>query len=958
MKTVRLIAALMALILLMSLAACNTNGNDGKVTDGTEDNKPDTTVTEGDSAVITSPGGDLSMRIYKNDKGDVVYTLEDKSENGAGEIIGESAMGVKLTDTDGFSGCEIVSCETRLREVTFAYLGPVSLITDKCTAAKVKLRSGDYDFYIEVKMYDNGTAFRYNMPSVGKTRTVSSESTAFRVNNISKVWYGSGSDCYESEIRSSPYSGVTTSAKLNAPLTIELKSGKGYVVLAEGFVDDSYIGTNYVSTGKNNTFKISGSWDARSSFEKFKADGDVRTGWRMINFAPDLAGIVCNYNIYSSALDFDSDTAPDADRSWIVPGKSTWSWINDGRVPFDPQIDYTVNCAKLGFTYNIIDEGYTNWTDSVNKLKDLGTLANELNVKQILWCAVTPGHSGYQIDSPDAAAKMISRIASYNISGIKLDFFNSETKKETIDIEKASLKEAAKNNIIIDFHGVHAPISLSVLYPNELTREGIRGLENGLRGNYTTQASYIVNQFYTRMLAGHADFTPDVNTAMQIASLVVLDSPLTVIATDPDDILANEACEMIKAIPTVWDNTVFLDGSIGSYVSVARENNGVWYVGGIASASARDAEIDCSKFLGEGEYMLTLWKDKSPNKKEKIEKTVTAGDKISIGSLSAGCGYVAMFTKLDMSYHGGEINGPLTIKTASPSSVVKYTTDGSDPVNSASAVTYESGINLTESCTLRAAIVSGDGEGSEMSYTFNTVKYNRVKVGVDYSDGETTVTLSSTLKDGVVYYTTDGSTPTASSEKYTSPLSIKEAVTIKAISVSSDGESVSSVVTEKIIVRTTVKSIKPDVYLGKNYIEAVAGWDNRIMVDESMNHTTISLGGTNASDGTKFAHGISTNAIGYFVYAIPENATRFVGVAGIDDSAFNNTGEGHKASIECVIYIDDVQVYKTAKLGQGGYEQIDVTIPEGASQIKIYFTDAGDGITCDNASLADGGFIY
>lgn len=47
----------------------------------------------------------------------------------------------------------------------------------------------------------------------------------------------------------------------------------------------------------------------------------------------------------------------------------------------------------------------------------------------------------------------------------------------------------------------------------------------------------------------------------------------------------------------------------------------------------------------------------------------------------------------------------------------------------------------------------------------------------------TAVTLSTETPDATVYYTTDGSTPTESSTKYTGPITIKEAVQIKAFAV-------------------------------------------------------------------------------------------------------------------------------------------------------------------------------
>ena len=38
-------------------------------------------------------------------------------------------------------------------------------------------------------------------------------------------------------------------------------------------------------------------------------------------------------------------------------------------------------------------------------------------------------------------------------------------------------------------------------------------------------------------------------------------------------------------------------------------------------------------------------------------------------------------------------------------------------------------------------------------------------------------------------------------------------------------------------------------------------------------------------------------------------------------------------------------------------EVIDVEVPSGAETMKIVFGDAGDGITCDNASMGNAGWI-
>ena len=67
-----------------------------------------------------------------------------------------------------------------------------------------------------------------------------------------------------------------------------------------------------------------------------------------------------------------------------------------------------------------------------------------------------------------------------------------------------------------------------------------------------------------------------------------------------------------------------------------------------------------------------------------------------------------------------------------------------------------------------------------------------------YTEAQT-VTISCATEGVAIYYTTDGSTPTASSTRYTSPITIEETTTLKAIAVNADGEE-SLVATAKYII--------------------------------------------------------------------------------------------------------------------------------------------------------------
>lgn len=230
------------------------------------------------------------------------------------------------------------------------------------------------------------------------------------------------------------------------------------------------------------------------------------------------------------------------------------------------------------------------------------------------------------------------------------------------------------------------------------------------------------------------------------------------------------------------------------------------------------------------------------------------------------------------------------------------------------------------------------------SYGNDTSTENKIDSTLYAEKGFTTVTLDSNFS-GKLYYTTDGSKPTTSDTKYTGEFKVTDSCTLRVLGV---------VGSKKIYYTRKVYVNAPDSYLGSDYVSATTGWSED---PASVNKNT--KGGTISIAGVKYKHGISTNAIGSFVYNVPDNAKKFIGVVGVDDVAKKNENDGGKASITCTVYFDgsDTPTYTTAKLTPDGFEVIDVDVPSGAETIKIVFGDAGDGITCDNASMGNAGWI-
>lgn len=132
----------------------------------------------------------------------------------------------------------------------------------------------------------------------------------------------------------------------------------------------------------------------------------------------------------------------------------------------------------------------------------------------------------------------------------------------------------------------------------------------------------------------------------QVATAVIFTSPFLCYGVDPEQLLANPACDMVKSIPAVWDETIVLPGSeIGQMALFARRKGDVWFVAGICnSAAGAQAAVDLT-FLGDGGYRCDMLSDDPASQqalKQHTSETTRAGG-LSVG-LNVGGGFVARLT--------------------------------------------------------------------------------------------------------------------------------------------------------------------------------------------------------------------------------------------------------------------------------------------------------------------------
>src|SRR5205823_12560414 len=155
--------------------------------------------------------------------------------------------------------------------------------------------------------------------------------------------------------------------------------------------------------------------------------------------------------------------------------------------------------------------------------------------------------------------------------------------KEVVDLYETLLRAAAERQLVLDFHGANKPTGIERTWPNLLGHEGIRGMENSNQ----PWAQHDATLPFTRMLAGLADYTPvhfgrrlrDTTWAHQVANAVILQAPMLCYAAHPANLLANPTVDVVKSIPSVWDETMVLTPSeIGDVAVLARRKDDMWFV--------------------------------------------------------------------------------------------------------------------------------------------------------------------------------------------------------------------------------------------------------------------------------------------------------------------------------------------------------------------------------------------
>ena len=199
------------------------------------------------------------------------------------------------------------------------------------------------------------------------------------------------------------------------------------------------------------------------------------------------------------------------DVSWIKPGQVSWEWWNDAS-PYGPDVNFVSGynletykyyidfASKFGIPYIIMDEGWAKSTRdpyTPNPKVDLHELiryGKEKNVGIVLWLTWLTVENNFDL---------FKTFNEWGIKGVKIDFMDRSDQWMVNYYERVA-KEAAKHHLFVDFHGSFKPAGLEYKYPNILSYEGVRGMEQ-MGGCYPDNSIYLP---FMRNAVGPMDYTP------------------------------------------------------------------------------------------------------------------------------------------------------------------------------------------------------------------------------------------------------------------------------------------------------------------------------------------------------------------------------------------------------------------------------------------------------------------
>lgn len=597
----------------------------------------------------TSPNGATVITAQLMTDGTLWY---GSTQDGAATIP-TSPAGIVTSIADFSKDLEFVNVsQQKINESYATYSGKKDKYTNHCNETTITFvsknnRNAEMDFII--RAYDDGVAYRYairNKANANGELKISEETggvqlpekaTVYWMNYTSKTWN------YEGTYSKTTTEGLQVNSTPSIPILYEVPGTDKWTLFSEADLHGTYCGS---------MVRVEEDGLLRMDFAPLQTTDVVTktpftSPWRAaITGTTEM--IVENTLIEN--LNPPANEVAYKFSEWVDPGLSSWSWVANWGSGISDQskkethINWINFGAEIGWDYYILDEGWANGgRGQVNGMRDwwpeVKQVAAEKGVKLWAWIHVS------DIDTQAERDKHFSLWSKEGIVGIKPDFFDGENQK-IIQLYDDLYKDCAKYKLMALVHGANKPTGEVRTWPNIYGREAIRGQESG----GITAEQYTLIPFI-RAAIGPAEVTEELKSkdynkttmGFQIALTALIEDGIHSMGSAPDVYRGNElGMEYYMNYPDRWNETQFVDGKIGEYLSIARRTGNEWYLSGI-SVAERTMEVPMD-FLDSKSYTALIYhedhtKNNGDERRRNLAKDtqiVTKVSKLEIPVLKGG----------------------------------------------------------------------------------------------------------------------------------------------------------------------------------------------------------------------------------------------------------------------------------------------------------------------------------
>jgi len=575
-------------------------------------------VTE---ATVQSPDGELRIEFGLDEAGRPSYRVIRAVAGQDQIVIDDSTLGLELS---------IDGAPLSLRSgASSVEAGPSEIIVDEFDLPTGKARQstiearrqrisfdgffGDRTLTIDVWVDDDAAALRYLVDEPGAEIRVEWERTSLAMPMDSHAWLQPHdkptmfTPAYERLWSGAAAADQPGRSPYGWAFPALFSSGDTWTLVTEADLRDGAAGSHLSPVVEDGEYFID-----LADRDEGNGFGDPRpvvresweSPWRVIVNTRELGGIVESNHVRHL-----SGPTESGDFGWVLPGRVSWSWWSDHESSRNPDAmrPFIDLAAEMGWEYSLIDANWNTFDDA--ELVALVDYARDRGVAVLLWYnsggpnnVVTEAPRDRMVDARVRQAEF-ERIAELGVAGVKVDFFHSD-KPVQIQQYRDIIRDAAAAELLVNFHGSTMPRGWDREFPNLMTMESVRGAETyTFDFRYATAAPRQNTVLpFTRNVVGPMDFTPVIvgdsvqrltTNGHELALAVLFESSLQHFVDTPEAYLAmpEPVIELLREVPTVWDEVRFVAGFPEDHVIIARRSGPSWWVGGV---SARDEAMAVS----------------------------------------------------------------------------------------------------------------------------------------------------------------------------------------------------------------------------------------------------------------------------------------------------------------------------------------------------------------------------